>query len=61
MKEYYMLLGLKQKEVKIMDVKENNGIIEVGIENIGKKYVVQNVIDLLQVFMEGISQYGANI
>jgi len=37
MKEYYMLLGLKQKEVKIMDVKENNGIIEVGIENKGKK------------------------
>ena len=30
MKEYYMLLGLKQKEVKIMDVKENNGIIEAG-------------------------------
>ena len=28
MKEYYMLLGLKQKEVKIMDVKENNGITE---------------------------------
>ena len=33
MKEYYMLLGLNQKEVKIMDVEENNGIIEVSIEN----------------------------
>ena len=28
-----MLLGLNQKEVKIMDVEENNGIIEVTIEN----------------------------
>ena len=37
MKEYYMLLGLNQKEVKIIDVKENNGIIEVSIENKNKK------------------------
>lgn len=37
MKEYYMLLGLNQKEVKIMDVKENNGIIEVSVENKNKK------------------------
>ena len=37
MKEYYMLLGLNQKEVKIMDVEENNGIIEVSIENKNKK------------------------
>ena len=33
MKEYYMLLGLNQKEVKIIYVKENNGTIEVSIEN----------------------------
>ena len=37
MKEYYMLLGLNQKEVKIIDVEENNGIIEVSIENKNKK------------------------
>lgn len=37
MKEYYMLLGLNQKEVKIMDVEENNGIIEVSIKNKNKK------------------------
>ena len=37
MKEYYMLLGLNQKEVKIIDVKENKGIIEVSIENKNKK------------------------
>ena len=37
MKEYYMLLGLNQEEVKIMDVKENNGIIEASIENKNKK------------------------
>lgn len=32
-----MLLGLNQKEVKIIDVEENNGIIEVSIENKNKK------------------------
>lgn len=32
-----MLLGLNKKEVKIMDVEENNGIIEVSIENKNKK------------------------
>ena len=37
MKEYYMLLGLNQKEVKIIDVKENSGIIEVSIENKDRK------------------------
>ncbi len=31
MKEYYMLLRLNQKEVKIINVEENNGIIEVSI------------------------------
>lgn len=34
MNDYYMLLGLKKKEVKIIDIKENEkGIIEVEIEN----------------------------
>lgn len=37
MKEYYMLLGLNQKKVKIKDVDENNEIIEVSIENKNKK------------------------
>ena len=37
MKEYYMLLGLNQKEVKIIDVEENNEIIEVIIQNKNKK------------------------
>ena len=37
MKEYYMLLRLNQKEVKIINVEENNGIIEVSIENKKKK------------------------
>ena len=37
MKEYYMLLGLNQKEVKIIDVKENSGIIDVSIENKDRK------------------------
>ena len=37
MKEYYMLLGLNQKEIKIIDVKEKDGIIEVSIENRKKK------------------------
>lgn len=37
MKEYYLLLGLNLKEVKIIDVKENNRIIEVSIENKGRK------------------------
>ena len=32
-----MLLGLNQKEVKIMNVKENNGIIEVSIQNKNNK------------------------
>ena len=37
MKEYYILLDLNQKEVKIIDVKENNGIIELSIENKDRK------------------------
>lgn len=37
MKEYYMLLGLNKKKVKIIDVVENNEIIDVSIENKNKK------------------------
>lgn len=37
MKEYYKLLGLNQKEIKIIDVKEKDGIIEVSISNKKKK------------------------
>ena len=34
MNDYYILLGLKKQEVKIIDIKENEkGIIEVEIEN----------------------------
>ena len=33
MKEYY----LNQKEIKIIDVEKNNGIIELSIENKNKK------------------------
>ena len=32
-----MLLGLNHKEVKIIDVEENNEIIEVTIKNKNKK------------------------
>lgn len=32
-----MLLGLNQKEAKIKDVDENNGMIEISIENKNKK------------------------
>lgn len=32
-----MLLGLNQKKVKIKDVDENNGMIEISIENKNKK------------------------
>lgn len=49
MKGYYMLLGLNQKEIKIIDVKEKDGIIEVSIEN--KKNDVRNVINLLRTRM----------
>ena len=49
MKEYYMLLGLNQKEVKIMNVKENNGIIEVSIENKNKaKIEVREVVKFVE-------------
>ena len=34
MNDYYLLIGLNRKEVKIINIKENNcGIIEVEIEN----------------------------
>lgn len=38
MKDYYLLIGLNQKEVKILNIDENaKGIIEVEIENKNKK------------------------
>ena len=57
MKEYYLLLGLNQKEVKIIDVKGNNGIIEVSIENKDRKVRCPKCDKLLQVCIEGISRY----
>ena len=34
MKDYYLLIGLNSKEVKIVNVNQNNnGLIEVTIEN----------------------------
>ena len=38
MKDYYLLIGLNQKDVKIISIEENaKGVIEVGIENKNKK------------------------
>ena len=38
MKDYYLLIGLNKKEVKIIDIKESaKGIVEVEIENKNKK------------------------
>ena len=38
MKDYYLLIGLNSKEIKILDVNQNgNGLIEVIIENRKKK------------------------
>ena len=38
MKDYYLLIGLNSKEIKILDVKQRgNGLIEVDIENRKKK------------------------
>ena len=34
MKDYYLLIGLNSKEIKILDVNQRgNGLIEVDIEN----------------------------
>ena len=34
MKDYYLLIGLNSKEIKILDVKQRgNGLIEVDIES----------------------------
>ena len=34
MKDYYLLIGLNRKEIKIVNVNQNgNGLIEVTIEN----------------------------
>ena len=38
MKDYYLLVGLNSKEIKILDVNQvGNGLIEVVIENRKKK------------------------
>lgn len=38
MKDYYLLIGLNSKEVKIVNVNQNNnGLIEVTIENKKRK------------------------
>ena len=38
MKDYYLLIGLNSKEVKIVNINQNsNGLIEVTIENKKKK------------------------
>ena len=37
-KDYYLLVGLNSKEIKILNVNQKgNGLIEVGIENKRKK------------------------
>ena len=38
MKDYYLLIGLNSKEVKMVNVNQNsNGLIEVNIENKKRK------------------------
>lgn len=38
MKDYYLLIGLNSKEVKMVNVNQNsNGLIEVTIENKKRK------------------------
>ncbi len=38
MKDYYLLIGLSSKEVKMVNVNQNsNGLIEVTIENKKRK------------------------
>ena len=38
MKDYYLLIGLNSKEIKIVNVNQNsNGLIEVTIENKKRK------------------------
>ena len=44
-----------------MDVEENNGIIEVSIENKNKKVRCPKCNKFTSNLHEGISQYGANI
>ena len=44
MKDYYMLIGLNSKEVKITKVNQNNnGLIEIAIENRKKKVRLINL------------------
>ena len=38
MKDYYLLIGLNSKEIKIVNVNQNgNGLIEAAIENKKRK------------------------
>ena len=47
MKDYYLLVGLNSKEVKITKVNQNEkGVLEIKIENKNKKVDVLNVINL---------------
>ena len=47
MKDYYLLVGLNSKEIKILGVNQNNdGLIEVAIESKKIKWGVQYVINL---------------
>ena len=56
MKEYYMLLGLNSKKVKITKVEDVNGIIEVNVINsknkvrCGQRIVILNIFCLFYLF-----------
>lgn len=44
MKDYYLLIGLNSKEIKIVNVNQNgNGLIEVTIENKKKESKVSSL------------------
>ena len=52
MKDYYMLIGLNSKEVKITKVNQNNnGLIEIAIENRKKKVRCPVCINLQVQYM----------
>ena len=40
-KDYYLLIGLNSKEIKILDVNQRgNGLIELDIENREQRYIL---------------------
>ena len=52
MKDYYLLIGLNSKEVKITKVNQNNnGLIEITIENRKKKVRCPVCINLRVQYM----------